>query len=343
MELRVGYTTGACATAATKAAAIYMLEGYLPEEVSIQLPNRDVVTFSICHGEVLGDQYIATVIKDAGDDPDVTNGMEISSCICRSHHRGVIFRAGDGVGVITKPGLQLEVGEAAINPVPRNMICNELFKLGLRDVEVEISAKDGVLIAAKTFNPRLGIEGGISIIGTTGVVRPYNRDAVQKTIELNINVVEASKTKTVVLVPGNLGSKAAIKLGIGPNDIVEVGNEWETAINKCRNCHFDCLSIVGHPGKIAKFINREFYTRSRDSAPATEVVTKVSKDMGICVTQSNTVEGIFMELNPKERKALGDKVAKLSLNAAKDYFKLEQSMKVILTSMQGEVLGEAHV
>jgi cobalt-precorrin-5B (C1)-methyltransferase len=188
--LRRGWTTGACATAAVKAAYTALLTGEFPDPVTIRLPKGETPSFPLVVEE-LGDGFArAGIVKDAGDDPDVTHGATIIATVKRMG-QGITFRAGEGVGTVTQPGLPIAVGEAAINPVPRQMMMAEIAALGGRDVEIEISVPGGAVIAEKTWNGRLGIIGGISILGTTGVVHPFSCAAWIASIHRGIDVARA--------------------------------------------------------------------------------------------------------------------------------------------------------
>ncbi len=195
-ELRRGWTTGACATAAVKAALGALWGGGFVDPVSIRLPRGEEPVFPLEHRAV-GDGWAeAGIVKDAGDDPDVTHGALIVARV-RESAGGVVFRAGAGVGVVTKPGLPIAVGEAAINPVPRAMMDEVVGEMaaafGQRpDVEITVSVPGGEEIAARTWNPRLGIVGGLSILGTTGVVRPFSCAAWIASIHRGIDVARAS-------------------------------------------------------------------------------------------------------------------------------------------------------
>jgi cobalt-precorrin-5B (C1)-methyltransferase len=195
--LRRGWTTGACATAAAKAAYTALLTGRFPDPVEILLPAGRRVNFALAR-QTLGDGYAtAGIIKDAGDDPDVTHGALILATLRRSEAgSGVSFRAGPGVGTITKPGLPLDIGEPAINPVPRSMMRSAIAEVAETlstngDVIIEISIPGGEQIAKKTMNPRLGILGGLSILGTTGIVIPYSCAAWIASIHEGIDVARA--------------------------------------------------------------------------------------------------------------------------------------------------------
>ncbi|MDE2445872.1 MAG: cobalt-precorrin-5B (C(1))-methyltransferase [Alphaproteobacteria bacterium] len=188
--LRRGWTTGACATAATKAAYTALLTGAFPDPVSITLPKGEQPAFALALEEKGEGWARAGIIKDAGDDPDVTHGAMVIATV-RQGGGGVTFKAGEGVGTVTKPGLPLAVGQPAINPVPREMMNAVIEELGGGDVEIEISIPEGEALAKKTWNPRLGIIGGLSILGTTGIVNPFSCAAWIASIHRGVDVARA--------------------------------------------------------------------------------------------------------------------------------------------------------
>ncbi len=191
-ELRRGWTTGACATAAVKAALSALRGGAFPDPVSITLPKGETPSFALALEEKGEGFARAGIIKDAGDDPDVTHGcLVIATVRLGAVGSGVTFKAGPGVGMVTKPGLPVAVGEPAINPVPRAMMAAVVAELGGGDVEIEISIRDGEALALKTWNPRLGIIGGLSILGTTGIVHPFSCAAWIASIHRGIDVARA--------------------------------------------------------------------------------------------------------------------------------------------------------
>ena len=198
--LRRGWTTGACATAATKAAWTALLTGEFPDPVRITLPKGQRPAFALATERIDDDSAFVGIVKDAGDDPDVTHRALICSTVSRAGAgAGVVFRAGSGVGTVTLPGLPVAVGEPAINPVPRRMMRTVVEEVAAAarvepDAIVEISVPDGERLAQKTWNPRLGIVGGISILGTTGVVVPYSCSAWIHSIHRGIDVGRRRRT-----------------------------------------------------------------------------------------------------------------------------------------------------
>ncbi len=204
--LRRGWTTGACATAATKAALTALLTGQFPDPVEITLPKGQRVAFSLALEE-LGDGWARVgIVKDAGDDPDVTHGATIISKV-RLLPSGVVFKAGEGVGMVTKPGLAIAPGEPAINPVPRSMMAAVVAELGV-GAEIEISIPGGLALAEKTWNGRLGIVGGLSILGTTGIVNPFSCAAWIASIHRGIDVAQASGLQHVAGCTGSTSETA---------------------------------------------------------------------------------------------------------------------------------------
>jgi len=200
--LRSGFTTGACATAASKAALLALLSHEVSESVSIRFPNGEELSLPIANIEIADDSATATVVKDAGDDPDVTDGKSIVSTVRFCSYPGIHFLQGEGVGVVTLPGLGLEVGEPAINRVPRQMMIQELSSLYEGGLEVTVSVPGGRELAQRTFNPKLGIIDGISIIGTSGIVRPFSSEAFVNAIRREVEVCKAVGCNHLVINSG---------------------------------------------------------------------------------------------------------------------------------------------
>lgn len=257
--LRYGWTTGACATAATTAAYTALLTGSFPDPVRITLPKGQQPAFALAREEA-GDGWArASIVKDAGDDPDVTHGALISATVSAgAPGSGVHFVAGDGVGTVTKPGLPLAVGEPAINPVPRQLMRAAIAEVahahgGGTDVVIEISVADGAEIATHTWNPRLGILGGISILGTTGVVVPYSCAAWIDSIRRGIDVARAAGHQHVAGCTGSTSEKVAAQLyGLPEDALLDMGDFAGAVLKYLKQHPVARLTIAGGIGKLSK-------------------------------------------------------------------------------------------
>lgn len=265
VSLRSGLTTGTCAAAAAKAAAL-ALAGTAAVEVSVELPDGARVTVSVASTELLGEGVArAVVVKDAGDDPDVTNGSRIEVTVERGDD-GVRFRAGEGVGTLTREGLQLAVGEPAINPVPRAMIAAAIAEVLGADTGalVTVAIPGGRELAEKTFNPRLGIKGGLSVIGTSGRVEPKSSEAWMRSLLPQVDVVRAAGHETVWLTPGGLGEEFAVEELQAPADaVVQCSNFVGELLDYCGHTGVERVVLVGHVGKLVKVAAGIFDTHSR--------------------------------------------------------------------------------
>ncbi|GAA2391122.1 cobalt-precorrin-5B (C(1))-methyltransferase [Nonomuraea africana] len=253
--LRHGWTTGACATAATAAAYTALLTGDFPDPVTITLPKGQRPAFALAR-ESLGDGYAAaSVVKDAGDDPDVTHGALITSTVRQAAPgTGITFAAGRGVGTVTKPGLPLDVGEPAINPVPRRMMTEHIAAIGGHgDVIVEISVEHGEELARRTWNPRLGILGGLSILGTTGIVVPYSCSAWIDSIRRGVDVAVAAGRTHVAGCTGSTSEKVAAELyGLPEDALLDMGDFAGAVLKYLRRHPVPRLTIAGGVGKLSK-------------------------------------------------------------------------------------------
>ena len=264
-KLRCGYTTGTCACG----AALYATKALLSKEKALPEPFANVVVDTPAgipvsldiHNIEIGKDYVScSVIKDGGDDPDVTSGMHIFARVelVKAKPCGVIIEGGLGIGIVTKPGLDQPVGNAAINSTPRKYI-EEIVEMVKKQfdckdtIKVTISAPEGVEIAKKTFNPRMGIEGGISIIGTTGIVEPMSNDAIVQTTKLEIKQRSARGENTLYLAPGRIGENFAKEtFGIDSDDIVLCSNNIGDAFEDAILNGFEEIIFIGHIGKLVK-------------------------------------------------------------------------------------------
>lgn len=286
-KLRLGYTTGSCAAAAAKAAAFMLLTGrrmervtlLTPKGIRLELPVREIT---------MGPEAVSCAIeKDSGDDPDVTRGALIFAEVSRSGGAGVEIDGGIGVGRVTKPGLDQPAGAAAINSVPRRMIREAVEEVrtltdsreGLR---VVISVPEGEALAKKTFNPRLGIVGGISILGTTGIVEPMSEQALVETIRVELRQRRESGAAYVLLTPGNYGSDFIREgLGIDPAIAVQTSNFIGDALEICRELGFRGAVLVGHIGKLVKLAGGMFNTHSKYGDCRMELIAAHAAAVGL--------------------------------------------------------------
>jgi cobalt-precorrin-5B (C1)-methyltransferase len=258
--LRPGWTTGACATAATAAAYTALLTGEFPDPVVITLPKGQQPAFALAGEELTaGRSAMAAVVKDAGDDPDVTHGAVVRSTVrLGAPGTGVVFRAGPGVGTVTKAGLPLPVGEPAINPVPRQMMRDAVAGVAARhgaggDVEVEISIDNGAEIARSTWNPRLGILGGLSVLGTTGIVVPYSCSAWIDSIRRGVDVARAAGHTHVAGCTGSTSERVAVaEYGLPDDALLDMGDFAGAVLKYLRRHPVARLTIAGGFAKLSK-------------------------------------------------------------------------------------------
>jgi cobalt-precorrin-5B (C1)-methyltransferase len=285
--LRNGWTTGTCSAAAAKAAATALLTQQVQLEVEVVLPDRRRVRFPVERCELDADRAEAVVVKDAGDDPDVTHGAHLTATVRWRREPGLQIEGGVGVGVVTKPGLGLEVGGPAINPVPRQMLLenvSEAVDLEGRGLVVVISVPDGEQRAKKTTNARLGILGGISILGTTGVVRPFSTASWRASVLQAVDVMAAQGLPTLVLATGGRTEKAAMRLLPDLPEVcfVEVGDFTGAALKQAVSAGLREIVFVGMAGKLTKLASgvlMTHYTRSKvDTAVLVEVTAEAGGD-----------------------------------------------------------------
>ncbi|MGB6161632.1 MAG: cobalt-precorrin-5B (C(1))-methyltransferase [Pseudonocardiaceae bacterium] len=266
--LRTGFSTGACSAAAAK-AAVAALGGTPLSTVSIPFPLGDRHTFAVHSLRCEGSSATAVVVKDAGDDPDVTHGAHLTVTVAWRNDGEVVLHGGEGVGMVTRAGLGLPVGQPAINPVPRKMITDAVWEAsGGRGVDVTISVPGGERMARKTTNRRLGIEGGISILGTTGIVRPFSTASWRASVEQAVAVMAAQEVPTLVLATGGRTERAAMRLlaHLPPVAFVEVGDFTGAALRQAVQHRLAGVVFVGMVGKLTKLasgILMTHYTRSK--------------------------------------------------------------------------------
>ncbi|MEM8621582.1 MAG: cobalt-precorrin-5B (C(1))-methyltransferase [Actinomycetota bacterium] len=285
--LRTGWTTGTCASAAAKAAAEWLVTGTAPEEVEVALPSGERVSFPTADADPSAAHRIA-VVKDAGDDPDCTDGAHVTAHVVWAEHgpdlsgEHVSLLGGDGVGTVTKPGLGLPIGGPAINPVPARMIRAAIAEVTTRPVTCTISVPGGQAMAAKTSNARLGIEGGISILGTTGIVKPFSTASYRASVVQQIDVAAAQQLNTVVLATGSRSDDWAQLAWpeLPPVAFVEVGDFTGIALRRAAGDGIGAVRFVGMAGKIAKLAAGVMMTHFHRSKVDTDLLESVARDVG---------------------------------------------------------------
>lgn len=329
-RLRSGYTTGACAAAAAKAALLYLHKEVEATEVDIPFPDSTRHTFQVYRTRQLDDGGIrASIIKDAGDDPDVTNGAEIAATVRYLNSEepaaegsvsflNILLIGGEGVGRVTKPGLAVAVGEPAINPVPRKMIGEAIQEVepNLR-LEVIVSVTDGEALAEKTLNKRLGIIGGLSILGTTGIVRPVSADAWTATIKASMDVAREAGLSQVVLSTGRTSERGAqTYLDLDEEAYVMMGDYLHFSLKEAMVHGFNTIHFSGMWAKITKAALKVPQTHVRNGAlemaEASELLASLGADGPLLarIEQSNTAREMYEHLDKGQRKDIIRSVCK---------------------------------
>lgn len=299
-RLREGYSTGSCASAAAKAAAIRVMGAPCPEKVEITTPEGVIFTLPVIEFP----NGACGVIKDAGDDPDSTDGILVKASVEISGlHGDIVFKAGEGVGTVTLPGLKVPVGEPAINPVPRAMIERAVRGvIGSLGAVITISVPQGEAVAKHTFNPRLGISGGISILGTTGRVKPMNEASLLESLTLELNTHTAAGKQSIAVAFAGTGETAlrnAYK--IKNRAVVQCGNYVGYLLEESVRLGLRKLLIGGHPGKLLKVAAGTFNTHNRIGGGAKEALCTQAAIEGV---PSETIKDLYKCTNTEEMMQL---------------------------------------
>lgn len=353
-HLRSGYTTGACATAAAQAATLALLDHKAVESVEIDLPGGNKATFKVEKCVSDNQQVSCSVIKDAGDDPDITNRAEIWATVCWKGEPGISIEGGKGVGVVTKPGLEIPVGMAAINPVPRQMIAQAVKKaagacLDSQGTRVIISVTGGEKLTKKTLNPRLGIIGGISILGTTGIVIPYSLDAYKACIPQSLDVAVACGCRQVVFATGRRSEKFAQKtLPLGEECFVLVGDFIDYALEACARRELGRAIIWGMAGKISKLAAGHIYTHISSSRVDINFLAGVAASCGLSEETAKVLEGavsanhLLTLLPPKSAAVFCNKLCLLAAQQCRQHAGGGLEVECIMSDRNGSILGRAN-
>jgi cobalt-precorrin-5B (C1)-methyltransferase len=286
--LRKGWTTGACATAAAKAAWTALHTGAFPDPVAITLPRGGTASFVLAEERLGEGEATAAVVKDAGDDPDVTHGALVRVTVRRAER--LTFRAGEGVGTVTRPGLPLPPGEPAINPVPRRMIEAALAEVAPGGAEVTVAIPGGEALAQKTWNPRLGIVGGLSVLGTTGIVTPYSCAAWIHSIHRGIDVARAARLAHVAAATGSTSERAAqAALGLPDHAMIDMGDFAGGVLKYLRSHPVPRLTIAGGFAKLSKLAAGALDLHSSRSTVETAYLSRLAAGAG---ADASTVEAV---------------------------------------------------
>jgi cobalt-precorrin-5B (C1)-methyltransferase len=352
-ELRRGWTTGACATAATAAAYRALLTDVFPRSVTIHLPRGQTPTFNLASG-VIGDSYArASIIKDAGDDPDVTHGAEIISEVRRAPPgTGISFQAGQGVGTVTLPGLPLDVGESAINPVPRKMmaaviddIASEFSDSG--DVEIILSIPDGEKLALKTMNGRLGIKGGLSILGTTGIVIPFSCSSWIHSIHRGIDVANAAGLTVIAASTGST-SEAAVRdmFALEEQALIDMGDFAGGLLKYLRRNPLPGLILAGGFGKLGKLAQGHLDLHSSRSRLDMDLLANMAVEAGADDKLADAIKAAntgleALNLSAASGVALADRVAAGAREVALATLAGGTEVQVMIYDREGKLVGQS--
>jgi cobalt-precorrin-5B (C1)-methyltransferase len=350
--LRSGLTTGSCATATSLAAARLLLAGETNDAIDITLPKGKSVQMRLEFCRLIADGAEAGTLKDAGDDPDVTHGALVSAQVRLIHEPDVRFVAGEGVGTVTRPGLVLGVGEPAINPVPRRMMAEHLTQLA-REVgygggfEVTVCVENGSELALKTMNPRLGILGGLSILGTSGIVRPFSCAAYIASIHQGIDVARTNGYQHIAACTGNASEDTMRRVYQIPDiALIEMGDFVGAVLKHLRKTPVERLSVCGGFGKISKLAAGHMDLHSRHSSIDLDQLARWAADVGadaelqqrIC--EANTSQQALV-MASAVGIALGDAVCQHALNFARSVVPAQVQVEVFAIDRQGGIVGHA--
>lgn len=352
-SLRKGYTTGACAAAAAKAAASALLMQVPVSDITITLPAGQPVSFGVSQCDFDIDRASCTVIKDAGDDPDVTDGIEIRATAVWMTKPGIRVVGGQGIGRVTKPGLDIAVGGWAINPVPEKMIMQSVEEIltqspAGRGIELTIAAPGGEQLAKKTLNSRLGIIGGISIIGTSGIVIPYSAKAYTACISKSLDVASACGCETIVLSTGRRSEKYAQReLRLPDESFILAGDYIGYSLKNIARRGFDKAIIWGMIGKMSKLASGNLYTNVSDSLVDIAMMTGIARDCQLpedvidILSRSVTANHFRKLLPPEYVNVYCDRLSLAAAAKCSAGVAGKVSIECIITDPEGTILGRS--
>lgn len=358
-QLKGGYTTGACLAAGAKAGAMIMQEEDPGDRVDIVALDGTPLQIPIASVELLAHGVKVEIIKDAGDDPDITNGTSVFitfSFLTQEQlqpvygqsilYKQILFEAGQGIGHATKPGLSLAVGEPAINPGPRQLVYNSIKDIiGDKACLVRVDIPAGTELATKTLNPVLGIEGGISVIGTTGVLRPMSEEAFKNSLVPQIEVAKAAGFTTQIFVPGKIGERIATSWGLPTEAMVQTSNFIGFMLEAGADHGLERILLFGHIGKLAKVAAGVFHTHNRVGDARLEVLAAYSAAQGM---PAEGVQRILQAVTTEEALPVIEEYGLQSVYqviAARASYRAERllfnrlQVGTVLVTLQGKLLG----
>ena len=358
-QLKGGYTTGACLAAGAKAGAMIMQGEDPGDRVDIVALDGTPVQIPIASVELLAHGVKVEIIKDAGDDPDITNGTSVFitfSFLTQEQlqpvygqsilYQQILFEAGQGIGHATKPGLSLAVGEPDINPGPRQLVYNSIKDIiGDKACLVRVDIPAGTELATKTLNPVLGIEGGISVIGTTGVLRPMSEEAFKNSLVPQIEVAKAAGFTTQIFVPGKIGERIATSWGLPTEAMVQTSNFIGFMLEAGADHGLERILLFGHIGKLAKVAAGVFHTHNRVGDARLEVLAAYSAAQGM---PAEGVQRILQAVTTEEALPVIEEYGLQSVYqviAARASYRAERllfnrlQVGTVLVTLQGKLLG----
>ena len=344
--LRTGITTGTCAAGAAKASALHLVSGSFPEIVTVR--NLDGLEFHLDtfrEGEYFG------VIKDAGDDKgDVTDGVKVLARVeIADGEDRITFVAGEGVGIVTLPGLKIPQGQPAINPVPREMI-----RIAVREVipsqslRITIAIPNGQEIAKRTFNPRLGIIGGLSILGTTGIVKPMNEQALLDSLTLELKMIRSLGFREIYVAFAGTGEKFTRKIfNVEGKNVIQCGNYPGHVLDEAAKLGFTNVTICGHPGKLLKIASGSFNTHSKIADGRLEALcthlalTGAKRELVSRVYHSNTTNEAVEIVRAQGFFGVWNNIAEIISRKCEERINMAMKVSAVFVDSEGKILGYA--
>lgn len=356
-NLREGYTTGACATAAAVAAVRAMLNSGGITAVTIDLPAKKNVTFDVIRCEQTDAGWLCGVIKDAGDDPDVTHGLEIQALVdWQDEELGIVLAGGEGVGQVTKPGLPIEPDNPAINPVPRRMITRAVTAeagdwLKMRGLLVTICVPGGEEVAKETMNPRLGILGGISILGTSGIVKPFSNSAYRASIYIELKMAANNGVRHAVLTTGKRSDTYAQAHypHLPEFAFVQVGDHMDYGLKQARRLKFEQVTISAMIGKVSKLAQGRMQTHVSRGSVDFEFLAEVGQQLGasaeVCarVREANTAHHVQIILDQAGVAGLEPLLAQMAVKESAAFIQHALVVELLLYDLKGNLLVQENL